>query len=171
MAKYSVIGYNNQVLGEVYAIDAVVAWSEAGKKYEKILDVRQVKQPAGVEKSWKEIPTRWYSHIGVQIGLSGKQWESENETFVVVTQLIPDLAEDLRADMQPEEYLGVIEPGNIVVMVGDIDGIHYIKVFPSFDTAFIEADKLMKAFTDIYAMEESGYFDRNNYLGLPSGAA
>lgn len=43
--KYNVIGYSNEVLGEVEANDNVEAWSEAGKRFENILDVREVGEP------------------------------------------------------------------------------------------------------------------------------
>lgn len=42
MAKYDVIGYDNQILGQVDAVDAVTAWSEARKKFDKVLDVRRI---------------------------------------------------------------------------------------------------------------------------------
>lgn len=61
MARYNVIGYNNQVIGEVDAVDSVEAWSKAGKKFENILDVRQVEGSTGGETitpekiSWGEL--------------------------------------------------------------------------------------------------------------------
>jgi len=37
--------------------------------------------------------------------------------------------------------------------------------------AFREAEKLIKRFPDFEEMDESGYFDRNNYLALASPGA
>ena len=42
---FNVIGYDNQVIGQVEASDAIEAWSEAGKKFENVLDVREVGEP------------------------------------------------------------------------------------------------------------------------------
>lgn len=39
--QYNVYNYSNQLLGQVEARDAVEAWSEAAKRYENILDVRE----------------------------------------------------------------------------------------------------------------------------------
>lgn len=41
--KYYVIGYSNEVMGEVEANDNVEAWSKAGNEFSNILDVRQTK--------------------------------------------------------------------------------------------------------------------------------
>ena len=41
---YNVIDYSNQIIGQVEAGDTVEAWSEAGKKFEKVLDVRPTEQ-------------------------------------------------------------------------------------------------------------------------------
>ena len=40
MAKYYVFDYNDQIIGEVDAVDAVEAWSKAGKDFDNILDIR-----------------------------------------------------------------------------------------------------------------------------------
>jgi len=39
---YNVIGYDNQIIGQVEAGNVVEAWGQAGKKYKNILDVRLV---------------------------------------------------------------------------------------------------------------------------------
>ena len=45
--KFDVIGYSNEVMGEVEANDVVEAWSKAGEKFSNILDVREVKIAKG----------------------------------------------------------------------------------------------------------------------------
>lgn len=40
MTKYIVIGYSDQVIGEVDALDSVDAWSKARERFVDILDVR-----------------------------------------------------------------------------------------------------------------------------------
>ena len=56
---FNVIGYNNEVIGQVFADNIVEAWDEALKMYINVLDVRPVVQlggslPWAIEKS-KEI--------------------------------------------------------------------------------------------------------------------
>ena len=169
MLKWNVIGYEGEVIGEVGAIDAVEAWSEANKKFDEILDVRQVEVDKGREgkgRGWVEGPFEWYSPTKERILLSGKMWSNEYDDMIAVTQLIPDLAKDLREDLEPEEYSGVIEEGNIVVMVGDVDGFHNIKAFPSFDEALGEARGLREKFPMFEGMDVSGYLDSYGYLAL-----
>lgn len=43
MAKFNVIGYDKQILGQVEAVEAVEAWSKAMRKFSNVLDVRQIK--------------------------------------------------------------------------------------------------------------------------------
>lgn len=54
MARFNVIGYNNQIIGVVDAVDSVEAWSNASKMFDNILDVRQVEAPTEGETT-KEI--------------------------------------------------------------------------------------------------------------------
>lgn len=49
MVKFNVIGYDNQKLGEVEAVDVVDAWSKAGEKFENILDIREYTVPKWME--------------------------------------------------------------------------------------------------------------------------
>lgn len=48
--KYNVIGYSNEVLGEVEADGNVEAWSKAGNEYSNILDVREMEPAEAVPK-------------------------------------------------------------------------------------------------------------------------
>ena len=45
--KYNVIGYSNEILGEVEANDSIEAWSKAGERFNNVLDVRQIKPTKG----------------------------------------------------------------------------------------------------------------------------
>lgn len=47
MAKFNIIGYNNQIIGEVDAVDIVDAWNKASEQFDKILDVREEIQLGG----------------------------------------------------------------------------------------------------------------------------
>ena len=42
MKYYNVIDYSGVIIGQVEASDAVEAWSEASKRFEKVLDVREI---------------------------------------------------------------------------------------------------------------------------------
>ena len=39
---FNIINYSGVIIGQVEASDAIEAWKEAGRKYESILDVREV---------------------------------------------------------------------------------------------------------------------------------
>ena len=168
MAKYSVIGYNNQIIGEVDATDAVEAWSNAGKKFENVLDVRLAELKEG---SWMEMPYRFHHPITDEWSwIPGKKWEND-DSEVAVIQLTSNFIEDIMGEMKPRERLGVVEPGNIVVLVAEADQYLYVKRFPNFDMAYREAEKLINKFSDFEEMDESGYFVRNKYLSIPTPGA
>lgn len=61
MGKYNVIGYTNQIIGQVEASDAVEAWSKAGKEFDgqNILDIRPTIEKTG-EELRKEVIHRRY---------------------------------------------------------------------------------------------------------------
>ena len=254
MAKYNVIDYDNQIIGEVDATDATDAWSKAGEKFSNVLDVRlseeymenvglegffvyghggeligsvyavdmtdawnkarekfgevsnirqarelvrefgarirtpmwkhkeilsQYGEPEG--KGWirmrfspiviEEQGAFWYDDNGEPIGVDAIRWENDDDDIVAAVKLVPEILESLREELEPYEYSGIIESGNIVVMIGDADGYRNLKVFPDFDTAFIEAGRLVHRFSTYDEMDESDYFDKNNYLALPLGGA
>lgn len=164
---YNVYGYNNQVMGEVDAIDAVDAWDKAREKFDKILDVRKV-------EGWVEKPYRVYQpKTGEWSILPGKTWESDDSDISVLrldSAWIEDKADQLEL-MEPEEYSEILEPGNIIIVISEASVEKYIKVFPTFEMAFREAEKLTKRFPDFEEMDISGYFARNNYLYMPPPGA
>lgn len=171
MAKFNVIGYDNQGLGQVEASDAVEAWSKAGKKFDHILDIRQVGERA---VGWVEGPYRVYQpEIGKWSILPGKTWENDDSDISVLlltSAWIEDKIDQIEL-MEPEEYSGILEPENIVVVISEASVEKYVKVFPTFEMAFREAEELVKRFPDFEEMDESGYFVRNKYLGIPSPGA
>lgn len=79
---YNVINYSNKVIGQVEASDAVEAWSEAGKRFKKILDVRQVEEPRyGEEEEKQHKEAEYYREKGfriVHVGV-GESQEPTNE--------------------------------------------------------------------------------------------
>lgn len=170
MAKFNVIGYDNQIIGEVDAADAVDAWSKAGKKFSNVLDVRQISERGIV--GWDEKDFIWYHPVTMKrLSVGGRMWGNEYDDMVTIIKLVPEMLDNLRSELEPREYSGIIESGNIVTMVGDADGYHYIKTFPSLAAAWTEAERLMGQFSTYDNMEEAGYFDRNKYLGLARGGA
>lgn len=60
---FNVIGYDNQIIGQVEASDAIEAWSEAGKRFENILDVREVmvKKYGPPDTAAPEVKEIWYN--------------------------------------------------------------------------------------------------------------
>lgn len=57
---FNVIGYSNQLIGQVEASDAVEAWGKAGKEFENILDVREVEATSEVPGEGRFTPeTTW----------------------------------------------------------------------------------------------------------------
>lgn len=75
--KYSVIGYDNQVLGQVDAANQMEAWEEAGKMYNQVLDVR----PAEVKQ--------WFFVIPYAIDGSPYSWY-RTESEVEATEVVAD---------------------------------------------------------------------------------
>jgi len=74
---FNVIGYDNQILGQVEAKDALDAWGKAGKQFEKVLDVRLVEEaeiPVVIPPAKK----------GVSVLLKGKEEEMDGEILALI---------------------------------------------------------------------------------------
>ena len=56
---FNVINYSGVIIGQVEADDAVEAWSEAGKKYEGVLDVREVNKPKHEETKQSQVAPKY----------------------------------------------------------------------------------------------------------------
>lgn len=52
---YDIIGYGQQVLGQVEAKDAIEAWSKAGKQFAKVLNIRPAVERIGEESFWEQV--------------------------------------------------------------------------------------------------------------------
>jgi len=115
----------------------------------------------------------WYDSTGqYPLDIDALRWDNNIDDAISVVRLTnPTMLQNLRSDMKPDEYAGIIELGNTVVMVGDADGYHDVKVFPNLNAAITEAKKLVGRFKSYDKMYDSGYLSKNGYLGLPRGGA
>lgn len=62
---YNIIGYDNQIIGQVEASDTIEAWGEAGKRFSNILDVRLSEEP--IEYTQEDETAYYYKEKGFRI--------------------------------------------------------------------------------------------------------
>ena len=78
---FNVFDYSNQLIGQVEASDAVEAWSEAGKRFSNILDIRQIEEPKyGEEEEKQHREEEHYREKGFRI-VHAKAGEPKIKTY------------------------------------------------------------------------------------------
>lgn len=170
---YNVIGYDNQIIGQVEASDAVEAWGEAGKRYENILDVRQVEEPSyGEEEERQFREAEYYREKGFRIVYSGGSKskeigpiEKEILKFIATPNIVSRATSEQRfaLNMFGEDFLveKVLESGDLQIrskgMVYMVTTSGYIFEWPS-------PPPKPKSLVEIYDVEKIKRQGVHNYL-------